>query len=123
VTGNRRSFVAVDNLVNLLMICLYHPAAANHTFLVSDGEDLSTSELLRRMGAAIGRPTRLLPMPVRVLALGAKLLGKSEIFQSLCGSLQVDIGKTRELLGWYPPIGVDEGLKRALGASGVDATL
>jgi nucleoside-diphosphate-sugar epimerase len=115
VTDNRRSLVALDNLVDLLITCLDHPAAANQAFLVSDGEDLSTAALLRRLGHAMGRPARLLPVPVGAIALGAKLLGKPEIFQSLCGSLQVDMNKTRELLGWCPPIGVDEGLKRAVG--------
>jgi len=123
VTGNRRSLVAIDNLVDLILTCLVHPAATNQTFLVSDGEDLSTADLLQHLGAAMGRPARLLPVPMRVLALGAKLLGKPEIFQSLCSSLQVDMSKTRDLLGWQPPIGVDEGLKRAVGASGVDALL
>ncbi len=115
VTGNRRSFVAIDNLIDLIVTCLYHPAAANQTFLVSDGEDLSTVDLLQRLGAALARPPRLLPMPVGWLALGANLLGKPVIFQSLCSSLQVDISKTRELLDWCPPIKVDEGIKRAVG--------
>lgn len=115
VTGNRRSFVAIDNLVDLIVTCLDHPAADDQTFLVSDGEDISTTDLLRRLGAAIGRPARLLPVPLGVLALGAKILGKPEMFKSLCGSLQVDMSRTRELLGWCPPIGVDEGLKRAAG--------
>jgi nucleoside-diphosphate-sugar epimerase len=115
VTGNRRSFVAIDNLVDLIVTCLDHPGAANQAFLVSDGEDLSTADLLHRLGSAMEGPARLLPVPVGAIALGAKLLGKPEIFQSLCGSLQVDMNKTRELLGWCPPIGVDEGLKRAVG--------
>ena len=72
VTHNRRSFVALDNLVDLLITCIDHPAAANQTFLVSDGEDLSTTDLLRRMGRALGRPARLLPVPPSMLALGAK---------------------------------------------------
>lgn len=114
VNGNRRSFVGIDNLVDLTVACLDHPAAANQTFLVSDGEDLSTADLLRRLGAAMERPARLLPAPMGLLSFSAKLLGKSEMFQSLCGSLQVDMEKTRELLGWCPPIGVDEGLKRAV---------
>lgn len=115
VTGNCRSFVAIDNLVDLIVTCLEHPGAANQAFLVSDGEDLSTADLLHRLGSAMGRPARLLPVPVWALALGAKLLGKPEMFQSLSGSLQVDMNKTRDLLGWCPPIGVDEGLKRAVG--------
>ena len=115
VSHNRRSFVAIDNLVDLILTCLDHQAAANQIFLVSDGEDLSTVDLLQRLGAAMGRPARLLPVPVGGLVLGAKMLGKSEMLQSLCGSLQVDMGKTQELLGWRPPIGVTEGLKRAVG--------
>lgn len=110
---NRRSLVALDNLVDLITTCVEHPAAANQIFLVSDGEDLSTSQLLRRMGGALGRPVRLLPVPAWLLETGATLLGKRALAQRLCGSLQVDIGKTRELLNWSPPLGVDEGLRRA----------
>ena len=110
---NQRSLVALDNLVDLIVTCLTHPAAANQTFLVSDGEDLSTTQLLRRMGAALGKPARLIPVPASVLKLGAALVGKPELAQRLCGSLQVDISKTRELLGWRPPVSVDEGLRRA----------
>ena len=113
VTGNRRSLVALDNLVDLIMTCLNHPAAANQTFLVSDGEDLSTAELLKRMGAAMGRPARLFRMPPALLKLGATLLNKRAIYQRLCGSLQLDIAKTRQLLGWTPPVSVDQGLRRA----------
>lgn len=113
VTENRRSLVALDNLVDLIVTCLTHPAAANQTFLVSDDEDLSTAALLRRMGEAQGSPARLFYAPVSVLELGAAMLGKSSIYQRLCGSLQVDIRKTRELLGWSPPVTVDEGLRRA----------
>jgi len=112
VTENRRSLVALDNLVDLIVNCLDHPAAANQTFLVSDGESLSTAALLRRMGVALGRPARLIPVPVPLLQMGAALLGKRDMAQRLCGSLEVDIGKTRELLGWTPPISVDEGLRR-----------
>ena len=112
VTGNKRSLVALDNLVDLIVTCLDHPAAANQTFLVSDGESLSTAALLRRMGAALGRPARLIPVPVTMLKLTAALLGKSSVAQRLCGSLEVDISKTRELLGWVPPVSVDEGLRR-----------
>ena len=109
---NQRSLVALDNLVDLIVTCIEHPAAANQTFLVSDGEDLSTSELLRRMGAALGKPARLLPVPSRLLEMGAALLGKKDLSQRLCGSLQVDIDKTRELLHWIPPVSVDEALRK-----------
>lgn len=113
VTENRRSLVALDNLVDLIVTCLNHPAAANQTFMVSDGEDLSTTDLLRRMGEAQGTPARLLYMPLAAVKLGATLIGKQSIYQRLCGSLQVDITKTRQLLDWTPPISVDEGLRRA----------
>jgi UDP-glucose 4-epimerase len=109
---NQRSFVALDNLVDLIVTCIDHPAAANQTFLVSDGEDLSITGLLRRMGLALGRPARLIPVPVFLLTAGAALVGRRDMAQRLCGSLQVDISKAQTLLGWKPPISVDEGLHR-----------
>jgi UDP-glucose 4-epimerase len=112
VCCNKRSLVALDNLIDLILTCLDHPGAANQTFLVSDGESLSTAELLRRMGSALGRPVHLIPAPVSWLKLGACLVGKPDLAQRLCGSLEVDITKTRDLLGWVPPISVDEGLRR-----------
>lgn len=113
VTNNRRSMVALDNLVDLIVTCLNHPAAANQTLLVSDGEDLSTANLLRRMGAALGRPARLFYVPTALLKLGATVVSKPDIYQRLCGSLQLDIAKIRQLLDWTPPLSVDEGLRRA----------
>ena len=116
---NQRSLVALDNLVDLIVTCLTHPAAANQTFLVSDGEDVSTTELLRRMGQAMGLPARLVPVPVSWLKLAAALVGKPDVAQRLCGSLQVDIEKTRRLLGWTPPLSLDEGLRRAVAGGGL----
>lgn len=113
VTDNRRSLVALDNLVDLITTCLDHPAAANQTFLVSDGEDLSTAQLLKRMGTAMGCPARLFYSPPALLKLGARVFNKPEIYQRLCGSLQLDIANTRHVLGWTPPVTVDEGLRRA----------
>ncbi len=113
VTENRRSLLALDNLVDLIVTCLSHPAAANQTFLASDGEDLSTAELLKRMGAAMGKPARLFYVKPALLKLGATLLNKPGIYQRLCGSLQLDITKTRQLLDWTPPVSVNEGLRRA----------
>ncbi|KMQ80370.1 UDP-glucose 4-epimerase [Candidatus Burkholderia pumila] len=110
---NARSLVALDNLVALIVACLRHPAAANQTFLVSDGEDLSTTELLRRMGRVLDRPARLLPLPASLIGLAASVLGKPAIAQRLCGSLQLDISKTTELLDWNPPLSVEEGLRKA----------
>ena len=111
---NKRSLVALDNLVDLIVTCIGHPAAANQTFLAGDGEDLSTTELLYRIGKALGKPVRLIPFPVSLLIFAAPLLGKKAVIQRLCGTLQVDISKTRKLLGWEPPISVDEGLRRAV---------
>jgi len=108
---NKRSLLALDNLVDFIMICLDHPAAANQIFLVADGEDISTTELLRRTSVALGRPVRLLPVPQWVVESGLALLGKGGLAQRLCGSLQVDISKARELLGWTPPVSVDEALQ------------
>lgn len=109
---NSRSLVALDNLVDLIAICIDHPAAANQTFLVSDGEDLSTTELLRRMGVALGKPARLLPVPSRLLEVAAAILGKQALAQRLCGSLEVDISKARELLNWTPPVNVEDALRK-----------
>jgi UDP-glucose 4-epimerase len=114
---NQRSLVALGNLADLIVTCLTHPAAANQTFLVSDGEDVSTTELLRRMGQALGRLARLVPVPVSWIKLAAAMVGKQDVAQRLCGSLQVDIEKTRRLLGWTPLISLDEGLRRAAGSS------
>ncbi|MDR2451807.1 MAG: NAD-dependent epimerase/dehydratase family protein [Candidatus Accumulibacter sp.] len=116
VTRNRRSLVALDNLVDLLAVCAEHPAAAQRTFLVSDGEDLSTAALLRRLGVALGRPARLFPVPIAWLDAAAALLGRREALRRLCGSLQVDMRSTRETLGWTPSISVEEGLRRAAAA-------
>jgi nucleoside-diphosphate-sugar epimerase len=107
---NKRSLVALDNLVDLILRCAEHPAAANQTFLAGDGEDLSTTELLHRLGAALERPARLVPVPQSVLESALGLLGRRDLARRLCGSLQVDIGKAGSLLGWTPPVSVDEGL-------------
>lgn len=112
VTQNRRTLVGLDNLVDLIVTCAYHPAAANQAFLAGDDEDLSTADLLRRMAKAFGVSPRLLPVPVPVLKAMARAAGKSGMVERLCGSLQVDITKAREVLGWKPPLTVDEGLAR-----------
>jgi nucleoside-diphosphate-sugar epimerase len=111
---NQRSLVALDNLVDFIVTCITHPQAANQTFLVSDGHDLSTTELVRGMAQAAGVRARLLPVPVWALQAGASLLGKGDAVQRLCGNLQVDISKARSLLGWVPPVSVEEGLRRAM---------
>lgn len=110
--NNQRSLVALDSLVDLITTCIDHPNAANQTFMISDGEDISTTELLQCMGQALGKPARLLPIPQGFLTTSLKLLGKEAIARRLCNSLQVDITKTREVLGWNPVINVDEALAK-----------
>jgi nucleoside-diphosphate-sugar epimerase len=108
---NKRSFVYVGNLASLILRCIGHPAAVNQVFLVSDGCDLSTTELLRECADALGVKARLLPVSQRLIEVAATLLGKKDIAQRLCGNLQIDITKANTLLGWTPPISVAEGLK------------
>jgi len=109
---NNRSLIALDNLIDLIITCLDHPAAANEVFLAGDGEDLSTTELLRGVAKAMGKPSRLIPVPAGFLMAGASLLGKKAMAQRLLGSLQVDISKAQTVLGWQPPRTVEQGLKR-----------
>ena len=112
MVDNRRSLVSLDNLVDFLITCIEHPAAAGETFLVSDGEDLSTPALIRRIALSMNIPARLIPVPVCLLRLGGSLLGKKSEVDRLCGSLQVDISKAKSVLGWKPPLSVDEGLAK-----------
>ena len=109
---NKRSLVSLDNLVSLIMVCIEHPNAAGQTFLVSDGIDLSTTELLQRTARALGVKSRLVPVPAKMLAFCAVALGRRSLSQRLCGSLQVDIQKTRHLLGWYPAVSVEDALDK-----------
>ena len=111
---NKRSFIALDNLVDFILLCLAHPGAANQIFLASDGEDVSTTDLLRRMGKAIGKPARLIPAPTCLLKFSASIFGRGEVAKRLCSSLQIDIEKARLVLGWNPPLGLDQGLKKAI---------
>jgi UDP-N-acetyl-alpha-D-quinovosamine dehydrogenase len=109
---NRRSLISIENLVDLIVTCVEHPSAANQTFLASDGEDLSTTELLRLLGSGVGKPARLIPVPSGWLNCGAALLGKQALAKRVCGSLRVDISKARNLLGWEPPVNVDNVLHK-----------
>jgi nucleoside-diphosphate-sugar epimerase len=111
---NQRSLMALDNLVDFIITCTTHPEAANQTFLISDGQDLSTTELVRAMARAAGVPARLLPVPVWVLELAGRLVGKGDAVQRLCGNLQIDSSKARKILGWNPKVSFQEGLRRAV---------
>lgn len=109
---NRRSFVFLDNLIDFIVTCLDHPAAANQTFLVSDGDDVSTTDLLRKLAKCLGKSAHLIPIPVWLMSVGATMLGKQALAQRLFGSLQVDLIKNQQLLGWTPPVSLDHGLSR-----------
>jgi nucleoside-diphosphate-sugar epimerase len=110
LSSNRRSFVGVDNLISLIALCLTHPSAANQTFLVSDNEDVPTAELLKRIGNAVGRSPVLLPVPLNYLNWIMRLLRKSDAFEKITGTLQVDITATCERLGWQPTVSLNDGL-------------
>lgn len=109
---NRRSFVSIANLVTMIRTCITHPDAANQTFLVSDGEDISTPDLARRLARYLKRSARLLPVPPTMLKAGAALIGASDVASRLCDSLQADIGKNQDVLGWAPSVSMDEALKQ-----------
>ena len=108
--NNRRSLLYVGNLADALILCATHPGAANQTYLVSDGEDISTPDLLRKLGVAMGHPARLFSCPPALLMFAGKLLGKSDQVDRLLGSLQIDSSKIRRELGWQAPFSLQEGL-------------
>lgn len=107
---NRRDLLYVGNLVDAMIVCATHPAASGQTFLLSDGEPVSTPELLRRLAAALGTAPRVFPFPPTLLALAGRLTGKSAQLARLLGSLQVDSGKIRRELNWTPPYTLEQGL-------------
>lgn len=107
---NKRSLMGLTNLVELICCSLKHPAAANNTFLVSDGDDVSTPELVQRIAQALGKNPRLLLMPEWVMKLGGRLTGKSAQVQRLCSSLLIDSSKVRRILNWTPSCTMDEEL-------------
>lgn len=112
--SNKRSLIGLPNLVDFLTVCMSHPNAANQVFLVSDGDDLSITDLLQRIALALGRPARLLNVPAWLLQFFAGLLGRTEIAQRLCGSLQVNIEKNKDCLGWVPPFTCDQALSQTV---------
>ncbi|MFI8726238.1 NAD-dependent epimerase/dehydratase family protein [Stutzerimonas kunmingensis] len=107
---NRRSLVALENLVDFLFCCVTHPMAANQQFLVSDGQDLSVAELSQKLAVALGSRSWLVPLPSVWLSAMLNMIGRGAAAQRLCGELRVDSGKARTLLGWKAPQGVDEAL-------------
>jgi lipopolysaccharide/colanic/teichoic acid biosynthesis glycosyltransferase len=111
---NKRSLISIDNLVDFIITCIEHPAAANQTFLISDGTDFSTSELLLRIAKAMGKPLRMWPVSRGLLEVTANLFGQKNISRRLFDSLQVDASKARDLLDWQPAVSVDESLARCV---------
>ena len=109
---NLRSLIYVGNLVDALILCARHPAASGQVYLVSDGEDVSTPDLLRRLGAEMKQPARLFSCPLPMLKLVGTLIGKSAQVERLLGSLQVDSGKIRRELNWIPPYTMQQGLQK-----------
>lgn len=112
VRYNRRSLVALENLISLIETCLQHPAAANRTFFVTDAEDLSTAGLMECIAKALGKPNRAFGVPEALLHWGCRLLGKQGVYDRLCGSFQLDISCTRSQLGWEPMTTVEQALRQ-----------
>lgn len=108
---NQRSFIGIDNLIDLIITCIDHPAAANQIFVASDDQDLSTTELLRYLSAILEKPSRLLPVPASLLQISGVLLCKQDIVRRLIGNLQIDISRTKSILDWTPPLSVTDGLR------------
>ncbi|MEW6117620.1 MAG: SDR family oxidoreductase [Nitrospirota bacterium] len=108
---NSRSLIYIGNLVDAIVRCVQHPSAANKVFLVSDGEDLSTPELIRRLASALNKPAHLVPFPSSLLRLAGAITGRSDEIKRLADSLRIDNSKIRTELNWTPPFTVDEGLK------------
>ncbi len=109
--SNRRSLIYLGNLVDAIVTCITHPKAAGQIYLVSDGADVPTPELIRRVAVALGKPARLFPFPSALMKFAGRLTGKSEAVERLIGSLIVDSSKIRNELGWKPPFTMEEGLK------------
>ncbi|MGY2258315.1 UDP-glucose 4-epimerase family protein [Pseudomonas sp. SDO55104_S430] len=109
---NQRSLVFLDNLVDLIVTCIDHPAAANQIFLISDGDDVSTTRLLKCLAFALDKKAYLLPVPQWLLTVGASLLGKHAVASRVLGSLQIDISKNRDLLGWTPPVSLARAMRQ-----------
>ncbi|WP_318519190.1 UDP-glucose 4-epimerase family protein [Photobacterium leiognathi] len=112
IKDNKRSLVSVDNLIDLIVTCIDHPKAANQVFLVSDDNDVSTSEMVQQMAKALGKSQWQLPIPNAFYRLVGKVTGKEDVINRLLGSLQVDITHTKDTLGWKPPQTLEDGFKQ-----------
>ncbi|MEZ8602583.1 UDP-glucose 4-epimerase family protein [Vibrio splendidus] len=113
---NQRSLVYLDNLSDLILTCCEHPSAPGRTFLVSDDNDVSITQLMRTIALSMGKAPRLLPIPMSWIQAGTSVLNKQHIAQRVCGSLQVKIGSTKDILGWKPPVTFEQGIKNTVQA-------
>jgi nucleoside-diphosphate-sugar epimerase len=112
--ANLRSFIGLDNLIDFIIFCIKHPKVGGHTFLVSDGQDISTPNLIRKLTGAIGKSSHLFPVPLSLIKLIGRLTGKSMEVGRLVNSLRVDSSYAREVLGWRPSFSLDEGLEKTV---------
>jgi nucleoside-diphosphate-sugar epimerase len=109
---NKRSLIGIDNVVDLIIQCIERPNASGKTFLVSDGKDLSTPELIKLIASAMGQSVKLFSFPLSLLKFFGFIFGKQDEIDRLTGSLQIDISHTNEILNWKPPVSVEEGIRR-----------
>jgi len=114
MVNNKRSMIYIGNLVDAIIRCIEHPDAANQTFLVSDGQDVSTPDLIRMIAGAMGKKARLFPCPLPLLKMIGKVTGKSDEIERLTGSLQIDSAKIRKTLNWTPPFTIEEGIGKTV---------
>lgn len=112
--NNKRSLIYIENLVDFILLCTHHPKAANETFVIADGDDVSTTDLIKVIREASGNRPRLIPIPQTLLVWLLKCLGKHALATRLCGNLQIDITKAKTLLGWKPPYTFKEGIARTM---------
>lgn len=110
--SNKRSMLAIDNLVDFIKCSMTHTAAANQVFLIADADDVSTTQLLKQIAKAYQRPSRLLPVPVPWMTFLAKTFGKQNITDRLFGNLQISISKANQLLGWQPVTSMEQQLNK-----------
>lgn len=110
--NNKRSFIALDNLVDFIECCITHPKAANELFLIADSQAISTEQLVKSIKLGMQKPARLFYIPKTMAKLGAMLVGKQKLYEQLYESLEIDSSKAFHLLGWTPPSGIDQALRK-----------